>query len=150
MVLFEKIEESVIINPLKSDRKNDVIREMIGVLKQTGKISDSRAAEKAVLAREELSSTGLGSGIAVPHAKIPGITGLTVAVGLAPDGVDFDALDGQPSTIFFLILAAVDQTGPHLEALTDIARISRDQEFCETILRAGSAAEVVRLFKSLE
>ncbi|MBN2656717.1 MAG: PTS sugar transporter subunit IIA [Spirochaetales bacterium] len=149
MALFEAIDEKTVKIPLKSKYKDKVIVELLNILKDAGKLKDIKTAHKAILDREELSSTGLGGGIAIPHAKIPGIEELTVAVGLSPDGIDFDSLDGQPSTIFFLILAAPDQTGPHLQALTEIANISRDSAFCEKVLRAGSAAEVVGLFNYL-
>ncbi|MBB6479526.1 PTS sugar transporter subunit IIA [Spirochaeta isovalerica] len=149
MALFEAIDEKTVKIPLKSKTKDKVIKELLTILKDAGKLKDVKTAQKAILEREELASTGLGGGIAIPHAKIPGVERLTIAIGLSPKGIDFDSLDGQPSTIFFLILAAPDQTGPHLETLTEIAKISRDSSFCDKILHAGSAAEVVALFRSL-
>lgn len=149
MALFELIEDKVVKTPLVSTFKNDVIRELIDILKDAGKLKNTGEAYKAVLEREDLSSTGLGGGIAVPHAKVQSVDKLTVAVGLAPDGVDFEALDGQPSTIFFLLLAPPSDVASHLQALTEIAKISRDEEFCRKILSAADSGEVVSLFRSM-
>lgn len=146
MALLEQIDSSVIKIPLSSKNKDDVLVELVNILKDAGKLKDVEPALKAIIAREELSSTGLGGGIAVPHAKISEVSELTVALGLAPQGIDFDAIDGIDSTVFFLILAAPDQTGPHLQALGEIAQVSRDADFIEKILQASSAKEVADLF----
>lgn len=149
MALFELIEESIIKIPLVSEYKNDVIRELIDILKKAGKIGDTAEAYQAVLEREDLSSTGLGGGIAVPHAKVQSVPSLTAAIGIAPDGIDFEALDGQPSTVFFLLLAPPSDVASHLQALTEIAKISRDDNFCRNVIAAKSPAEVVSLFKTV-
>ncbi len=100
-----------------------------------------------VLAREALGSTGLENGIAVPHAKTTAVTDLTIAIGISAPGIDFQALDGKPSTLFFLILAPPDKSGPHIEALAEIARMTRSTAFCKAIAAARSPAEVVELFR---
>jgi mannitol/fructose-specific phosphotransferase system IIA component (Ntr-type) len=96
--------------------------------------------------RESLGSTGLEQGIAVPHAKTQAVNALTVALGISPKGIEFQAIDGNPSKLFFLLLAPPDQSGPHIEALADIARITKSQAFCRTVISSTSAAEVVELF----
>jgi mannitol/fructose-specific phosphotransferase system IIA component (Ntr-type) len=112
-----------------------------------GKIDDKENAYRALLQREAKGSTGLENGIAVPHCKTDAVSSLTVAVGIAPSGIDFDALDGKPCKLFFLILAAPDQSGPHIEALSEIARITRSSAFMRTLLSSESPSEVVELFK---
>lgn len=149
MALFELIEEKTIKIPLKSMDKNKVIKELLKILKDAGKLKDDQTALKDVLKREELASTGLGEGIAIPHAKTTAVETLTIAVGVAPDGIDFDSLDDLPSRVFFLILAAPDQSGPHLQALTDIAKVTRDKDFCNSVIHASSSAEVAKLFASI-
>jgi nitrogen PTS system EIIA component len=83
----------------------------------------------------------------VPHAKTTAVHDLTIAIGVAPGGIDFQALDGRPSSLFFLILAPPDKSGPHIEALAEIARLTRSTAFCRAVAAAPSAAEVVRLFR---
>jgi mannitol/fructose-specific phosphotransferase system IIA component (Ntr-type) len=116
------------------------------LLRDAGKIADVETVYDALMARESLGSTGLEQGIAVPHAKTTAVDALTVALGIAPKGVDFQAIDGNPSKLFFLLLAPPDQSGPHIEALADIARITKSQAFCRTVINATSPEEVVELF----
>lgn len=146
MPLFEQIDKNTVKIPLKSSIKYDVLKELVKILKDSGKIKDSKTALSDIIKREDLASTGLGEGIAVPHAKTAAVKNLTIAVGLSPKGIDFDSLDNEPSHIFFLLLAPPDQTGPHLLALTNIAQMSKNKEFCREILFAKSSAEVVELF----
>lgn len=146
MPLFELIEEKTVKIPLKSRKKNDVIKELIKILKKSGKVKDSKKALAEVLKREDLASTGLGDGVAVPHAKTTAVDTITIALGISPGGIDFDSLDDQPAHLFFLILAPPDQTGPHLQALTNIAQMNRDKEFCSKIINAETASEVIDLF----
>ena len=147
MAIIDLIATNVVRVPLKSKTKTEVIRELIDVLDKTGKLSDAESTFKAVIARENMGSTGLEKGIAVPHAKTEKVKSLTLAIGIAPDGVDFDSLDGEPSKLFFLLLAQPSQSGPHIEALAEIARITRSQSFCRLLLNAKTPEEVVELFK---
>jgi len=146
MVLVDLIRPEVVKVPLLSATKSDVIRELVELLRDAGKISDLEAVVEALMKRESLGSTGLEQGIAVPHAKTTAVAALTVALGRAPKGIEFQAIDGNPSKLFFLLLAPPDQSGPHIEALADIARITKSQAFCRTVIGALSPAEVVELF----
>ena len=147
MAIVDLITSNVIQVPLKSKNKIEVIRELVEVLDKAGKISDKESVLNAVISRENMGSTGLEKGIAVPHAKTEKVKTLTLAIGIAPDGVDFDALDGEPSKLFFLLLAQPNQSGPHIEALAEIARITRSQSFCRMLLSASSPEEVVEIFR---
>jgi fructose-specific phosphotransferase system IIA component len=146
MVLIDLINEEVVKVPLASSTKPDVIRELTEVLVSAGKISNLDEVLDALMARESLGSTGLENGIAVPHAKTNEVAAVTLAIGVAPQGIDFAALDGQPSKLFFLMLAPPDQSGPHIEALAEIARATQSQAFCRALLASKNAAEVVELF----
>lgn len=150
MPLIDLIDEDVIKVSLVSRHKYDVIRELIEVLEAAGKLKDSDKAASAVFAREELGSTGLEGGIAVPHAKTDTVESLTIAIGITPEGIDFDSLDGQKSNLFFLMLAPPDQTGPHIEALSEIAKITQSGSFVESLQEAEDAAAVLDLFKAPE
>jgi mannitol/fructose-specific phosphotransferase system IIA component (Ntr-type) len=148
MALIDLISADVVKVPLRGGSKDEIIRELLGVLAASGRLADERRAYEAVLAREALGSTGLENGIAVPHAKTTAVNDLTIAIGIAPLGIDFQALDGKPSTLFFLILAPPDKSGPHIEALAEIARMTRSTAFCRAVASARSAEEVVELFRS--
>lgn len=147
MSLVDLIRPEVVKIPVESRDKPGVIDELVKLLQDAGEIRDWQKAADAVHEREALGSTGLESGIAVPHAKTDTVSRLTMSIGISPEGIDFDAADGKPSHIFFLLLAAPDKSGPHIQALAEIAKLSRSRSFLDALLRAGSAEEVVELFR---
>ncbi|MBN2351189.1 MAG: PTS sugar transporter subunit IIA [Spirochaetales bacterium] len=147
MALIDLISENVVKVPMEAATKRAAIEELVAVLVQAGKVKDKDRILEAVLKRENLGSTGLEKGIAVPHAKAEEVPSLTLAIGISFTGVDFGAIDGKPSKVFFLILAAPDQSGPHIEALAEIARMTRSETFCRLLTSAVTPKEVVQLFK---
>jgi fructose-specific phosphotransferase system IIA component len=147
MALVDCITTEVVKVPLTSESKIGAIEELVDILVDAGKISDRDGVIDAVLQRESKGSTGLERGIAVPHAKTVAVKELTISIGISPRGIDFEAFDGKLSHVFFLILAAPDQSGPHIEALSEIAKISKSQAFINALVNAGSPTEVVDLFR---
>ncbi len=147
MSLIDLITENVVKIPLESADKPDVLRELVQVLADAGEITDYDTVLAAVQEREDKQSTGLQDGIAVPHAKTAAVSSLKLALGIAPQGIDFDSLDRKPSNLFFLLVAAPDQSGPHVEALSEIAKLAVSKSFCRALIRAESAQEVVELIK---
>jgi fructose-specific phosphotransferase system IIA component len=145
MSLIDLISEDVIRVPLNSAGKNSVMEELLDVLVAAGSVTQKEKALDALLRRESQGSTGLESGIAVPHAKTDAVTTLTVAIGISVSGVEFQAADGGLSHIFFLMLAPPDQSGPHIEALSEIARLARSPAFLKALANATSAHEVLEL-----
>ena len=147
MALIDMIVEKVIKTPLVSKDKPDVLRELVQVLKDAGEIDDFDTALKTVQEREEKGSTGLEKGIAVPHAKTDAVSSLKLAIGIAPEGIDFDSMDKEPSKLFFLLLAPPGQAGPHVAALAEIAKLANSTSFCRALINADNAQEVVDLMK---
>jgi len=146
MALVDLISEEVVKVPLTSTDKPGVLRELLQILKDAGMIDDFERVLEAIYKREELGSTGLEEGIAVPHAKTDAVKSLTIAIGISPQGIDFHSLDGKSSKLFFLMLAPPNQSGPHIEALAEIAKLSKSRAFCNALINAQSAKEVVALF----
>jgi len=147
MALVDLISKEVIKVPLVSRDKSGILRELLQILMDAGKVSDFDAALDALLKREQMASTGLEEGIAVPHAKTDAVKTLTIAIGISPEGVDFNSLDGKPSKLFFLMLAPPDQSGPHIEALAEIAKLSKSKAFINALINAKTPDGVVELFK---
>ena len=147
MSLIDLVNENVIKTPMTAGDKPEVLRELVQVLKDAGQIDDYDAVLQAVQEREDKMSTGLQDGIAVPHGKSDAVDNLKLAIGIAPEGIDFDALDGEPSNLFFLLVAPPDQAGPHVQALAEIAKLAQSKAFCKALASADSAAEVVELLK---
>jgi nitrogen PTS system EIIA component len=147
MALVDLVHENIIKTPLASQNKPDVMRELVTILYDAGKIDNVESVLEAVHSREVKASTGLADGIAVPHTKTEKVKKLTMAIGISPQGIDFNAMDGKLSHLFFLMLAPPDQSGPHLEALADIAKLTRSHAFCSSLIHAPSARDIVALFK---
>ena len=147
MALVDLITEKIVKVPLESRDKPGVLRELVQILKDAGEIDDFDKVLLAINKREEMGSTGLEFGIAVPHARTDSVKNLTVALGISPGGTEFNALDGKPSHLFFLLLAPPDKSAQHIEALAEIAKLARSRSFCLQLMQANSAQQVVELFR---
>lgn len=147
MTVIELLVADIVKTPLVSKDKPDTLRELVQILKDANQIGDFDAVLEAVQKREDQMSTGLQDGIAVPHGKTTAVSNLKMAIGIAPEGIDFDALDGHPSKLFFLLVAPPDQSGPHVEALAEIAKLAQSKAFCKALIHADDAQEVLDLMK---
>ncbi|HPS54988.1 MAG TPA: PTS sugar transporter subunit IIA [Sedimentisphaerales bacterium] len=147
MSLIDLVVEKIVKIPLESTDKPGVIRELVQILKDAGEIDDFDAVLAAVQEREFKRSTGLQDGIAVPHGKTKAVSTLKLAIGLSPKGVDFDSLDGKPSNLIFLLVAPPGMSGPHVEALAEIAKIANSKAFCRSLVSSSSSQEVVELMR---
>ncbi|GMV79896.1 MAG: PTS transporter subunit IIA [Planctomycetota bacterium] len=145
MKLTDIIPDGGISDDLQSTEKESVIRELVELLVKAGRVDteSSKKVVKALMDREELGSTGIGQGVAVPHAKHDSITDLVCAFGRSKRGVNFDALDGEPVYVFFLLLSSKGASGSHLEALAFISRLVRDEKFVK-FLRDGKDVKDIR------
>jgi PTS system fructose-specific IIC component/PTS system nitrogen regulatory IIA component len=147
MAVIELMSEEIVKKPLTARDKPDVLRELVQILKDAGRIDDFDSVLRALQVREDQMSTGLEGGIAVPHAKSDAVDTLKMAVGIAPDGIDFNSLDGAPTKLFFLLVAPPDKAGPHVQALAEIAKLSQSKAFCRALVHAENAAEVMELMR---
>jgi len=147
MKLVEIIPEGCIMDDLKATQKEEVIREMVGALVKAGRIEEatSKKVIKALMDREELGSTGIGSGVAVPHAKHDSITDLVGAFGRSKKGISFDALDGEPVHVLFLLLSSKSASGAHLEALAYISRAVRKEQWVKFLRDAQDTSGLRQL-----
>ena len=130
---------------LQGATKGVVIEEMIDLLDGAGKLKDRKSALKAVLDREKKMSTGMQSGIAIPHGKSDSVDSLVAAVGIHKEGVDFDSIDHQPSHIFILTVSPVNRTGPHIQFLAEISRLLHEESVRKELLNAVSEDQVIEI-----
>ena len=132
--------------------KEGVIREMARALVDAGKIlaADEESIIKAILKREDLGSTGIGRGVAVPHTKHPGVTRLVGSVAVSRGGVDFESLDVDPVQLFFLLVSPPDRPGDHLRALESISRQLRDDAFCKLLKAAKEPLDIQHLLEEAD
>jgi fructose-specific phosphotransferase system IIA component len=132
---------------LQAVDKEGAIREMVQALVDAGEV-DAKEFEsivKAILKREELGSTGIGRGVAVPHTKHPSVDRLVGTVAVSHQGVDFASLDGETVQLFFLLISPPDRPGDHLRALENISRQLRDDTFCRFLKQAKTPADIQQL-----
>jgi fructose-specific phosphotransferase system IIA component len=150
MILTQILQPTCVKVPLEGKDKNAVISELIDLLDADGLLSDKNAASEAVFVREQTRSTGIGSGIAIPHGKCKAVKELVMAVGIAHQPIDFESVDGKPVTIVILLVSPADQTGPHIQALAKISRLMLDQKFKQALEKAGTADEAYELLSKKE
>lgn len=144
MKLTEFVIREAIIPSLQATSKEAVIREIVGNLKATGavKAADEEAVVAAIMKREDLGSTGIGNGVAVPHTKHPSVEKLSAAVAISRTGVDFASLDGEDVFILFLLVSPPDRPGDHLRGLENISRHLRSQDFCNFLKQSKTEADI--------
>ena len=130
---------------LKGATKEAILAEMVDLLVASGHIRDRDAVLKAVLEREKRMSTGMQNGIAIPHGKTDSVDCLVAALGIKRAGVDFGALDGQPSNVFVMTVSPDSRTGPHIQFLAEISRPLNDASVRAKLLAATSPDEVLHL-----
>ena len=150
MRLRDLMDESVVKIGLESLDKEECFEEMVDLLVRAGRLDDRAGALEALRRREAKGTTGIGGGVAIPHATHASIGHLVAAVGTSPDGIEFDATDGEPVHMVFLLLAPLDDPGPHVRALAEIARLVQMAGFCRKLTEAAAPAEVLELLESEE
>ncbi|QGJ71298.1 PTS system fructose-specific EIIABC component [Planctomycetales bacterium 10988] len=134
---------------LTSSSKEDVIREMATSLLEAGQIDEDQfeSIVSAILAREELGSTGIGRGVAVPHTKHASVDRLVGTCAVSHEGIDFAALDGETVHLFFLLISHPDRSVDHLRALESITRQLRNETFCRFLKQAKTEDEIRQLLE---
>jgi PTS system fructose-specific IIA component/PTS system nitrogen regulatory IIA component len=152
MKLTDFIVKEAVLPDIQSTNKEDAIREIVGSLIDAQKINHNDVDDimKALIKREELGSTGIGKGVAVPHTKHESITSLVGTVARAKKGIDFDSLDGEPVYIFFLLLSPNDSAGTHLAALERISTVIRDNNFRRFVMDAMGKEEMIEIIKDMD
>ena len=137
---------------LVAEDKDSAIRELVAGLVESRDVAEGEQEGiiKAIMKREELGSTGIGRGVAVPHTKHPSVSQLIGTVGVSVEGVDFNSLDGEKVQLFFLLVSPPDRPGDHLRALENISRQLRDDTFCRFLKQAKTAEDVRQLLEEAD
>jgi len=140
--LTDILKESTVICEIKGITKKDIVTELAARLKTAGLIDDIEPAVQVVMERESLGSTAIGDGVAIPHGKLNGAKDVMCVFARSIQGVHFDAVDGEPVHLFFLVLAPQDAASLHLMVLSRISRILRDPSFRKKLLHLPDAHEI--------
>ena len=147
MKIVEFLNEKAIVANMKAGTKEAALRELVEVLAKAEGIKNQSDLLKVLMSRESLGSTGIGQGVGIPHAKTNAVKKLVAALGICPQGVNFDALDGEPVHIFFLLIAPEDSAGPHLKGLARISRLLKDKYFRESLKQLTDEKTILKLIR---
>ena len=150
MRLIDLLDTERVRVPLAARSKESLLREMVDLLMGTEGRDRTEEVLRAVRERETVLSTGIGGGVAIPHAKTDAVSSLRIAAGRTSDGIDYDALDGEPVRLCFLLVGPESDAGGHVKALSRIARVVRSEAVRERLSAADDAAEFLRVLDEAE
>lgn len=147
MKILDFLCPKAVISDLKATTKKELIEEMVLAMVEAGAFEKKHKVKiiDVLMAREALGSTAIGQGIAIPHGKTDCVDKLVAGLGISRRGMDFDALDGEPAHIFFLLAAPIDSAGPHLKALARVSRLLKDKYFRESLRSAKDKKDILEL-----
>ena len=146
MKICDVLDRRSILPDLKARNKKGILEELVVPVAEIAGVSQKDLA-KVLMERERLGSTGIGSGIGIPHGKMKNLESLVLGFGLSRKGVDFESLDGQPTHIFFLLITPENNTGLHLKLLARISRILKNDPFKSRLLGAADGDEILGIIK---
>jgi len=146
MKIADLLDKQTIVPDLTANTKEGVLRELVRVITRVEKQVDEEQLMKILLERENLGSTGIGDGVAIPHGKSKQVDRLLASFGRSRHGMNFEAMDGKPTHLFFLLIAPENSAGIHLKALANISRLMKDHLLRKRLLEVKSAEEIYSLF----
>jgi fructose-specific phosphotransferase system IIA component len=142
MRLTEILKPENIKLPLAAKNKTEAISELVDVLAKNGEVTDPKKVLDSVLERESTRTTGIGNGLAIPHGKCNGVSHLVMAIGRPAQPIDFQAIDGRPVNLIWLLASPPDQTGPHIHALARISRLMTIDRFRQALAAAQTPQDL--------
>lgn len=150
MKICDILKKDKIIPSMKGKTKFDLINELVDLFKDDERVIDLEGMRQSVIEREKIMSTGVGKGFAIPHAKSNSVNDIIAAFGKLDEPVDFQALDGQPVNLIFLLVGRENLVGPHIKLLSRISRMMNRDEFRENLTKAQTIDEIYELFENEE
>lgn len=150
MKLSKFCGENLIVFDLKAESKGDVIKELVELVSASHMVNNKDSLLADIKQRENLVTTGVGYGVAFPHAKTKSVKGIVIGFGRSEQGIDFDAMDHQPVNLFFLIAAPEDAIGAHLNVMARLSYLMKSEENRAKLLAASSPGEVLELMDNID
>ena len=152
MKFCDFILDEAIRTHIDATDKEGVIREMVKSIQEVGGFPESEyeSIVKAILRREDLGSTGIGHGVAVPHTKHPSVQKLVGMIAISPEGIDFCSLDCEKVNLFFLLISPTEKPGDHLRALEHITQQLKDESFCKFLKQSRTKEDVRQLLNEAD
>lgn len=150
MKITDILSEDVVRTNLPGTSKVEIINAMVDLIAPLDKVLDKEKVREAIFEREQIMSTGVGSGFAIPHGKTDAVTDIVGAFAITAQPIDYQSLDEQPVRIVFLLVGRDSMVGPHIKLLSRISRIMNKEEFRKRLLEAKTPAEILELFRQEE
>lgn len=150
MKLSKFCDETLVKFDLKAQTKDDVIAELVDMVSSSAMVKDAARLVADVREREELVTTGVGYGVAFPHAKTKSVKGIVIGFGRSDEGVDFDAMDHKKVNLFFLIAAPEDAIGAHLNVMARLSYLMKSEDNRAQLLEAASPGDVLELIDNVD
>jgi len=150
MKVFELLDENFILTDFKSEDKTEIINELIDLYSDNKKVNDIEKVRAAVLDREKIMSTGVGKGFAIPHGKSDAVNDVIAAFGKTNRDIEYEALDGNPVHLIFLLIGREDTVSKHIKLLSRISRMMNKDDFREKLLKVNSKREIIDIFREEE
>ena len=145
MNVYQILDRKSVDNSIQAKTKREILEQLADLMARSGKVPDRDALVNALLEREELCSTAVGEGVAIPHAKCEGMTEMCIGLAIAKQGVDFGAIDDKPVNIIFGLTGPSGNPEQHIRILSRIARIARNPEFRSTLVKAETGDDVFKV-----
>lgn len=150
MKITDILSEKVIVTKLPGTTKTDILNAMIELAATSDRVLDKEKMRSAILEREKIMSTGVGSGFAIPHGKTDAVQDIVAAFAITEQPIDYQSLDDQPVRIVFLLVGKDNSVGPHIKLLSRISRLMNKEEFRKKLIDAESPSEIFQIFKQEE
>ena len=146
MKILDVLPKDAILADLKAQDKKGILEELVEPISRLKEVNREELV-RVLMERERLGSTGIGSGIGIPHGKLKDLDGLVLGFGLSRKGVNFESMDNRPTHIFFLLVTPENSTGLHLKLLARISKILKHDPFRERLLKAADREEIYAIIK---
>ena len=150
MKISDILTEDMILTPLGGTSKDDVINALIDLAATSPKVRDKEKVRSAIFEREQIMSTGVGNGFAIPHGKTDAVTDIVAAFGVTAHPIDYQSLDEKPVRLVFLLVGKDNLVGPHIKLLSRISRLMGKEQFRKRLLELQTAHEILETFKAEE
>ena len=147
MVTILKYLDVKLIRFFESKTREELMGGLVNLLEEQGKLQDKESFQKALLDREKIISTGIGMGVAIPHAKLPNYDSFFIAIGIQPKGIEWQSLDDLPVQLIFMIGGPDNMQTRYLQVLSQLTSVIKDEELRKEIIKASSPEEVFSLFE---
>lgn len=150
MKIIDILNESVVRTNLAGSTKEEIINAMIDLVGTQKQVTDKERMRAAILEREKIMSTGVGSGFAIPHGKTDAVSDIVAAFAVTAQPIDYQSLDDQPVRLVFLLVGRDNMVGPHIKLLSRISRLMNKEDFRKQLLETETPKEILEIFRKEE